>query len=60
MITAFGLIACFATSIFATHLMRVDEPNQIESTLKWQLIISTVLLTGMLYGAAASVLPDDI
>jgi len=56
MITAFGLIACFITSIFATHIMRVEENHQIESTLKWQLIISTVLLTGLLYAAAASTL----
>jgi len=25
MITAFGLISCFITSIFATHIMRVEE-----------------------------------
>jgi inorganic pyrophosphatase len=25
MITAFGLIACFITSIFATHIMKVEE-----------------------------------
>jgi len=30
MITAFGIIACFITSIFATHLMEVNENNDIE------------------------------
>jgi len=60
MITTFGILACFVTSIFATHIMRVEETDQIENTLKWQLIISTVLLTGLLYGAAGSVLPDKI
>jgi len=35
MITAFGLLSCFVTSVFATHLMEVRENAQIEATLKW-------------------------
>jgi len=59
MITAFGLISCFITSVFATHLMKVEKNEDIENTLKYQLIISSVVLTLMLYFAAISVLPDE-
>jgi len=48
-LSAIGIICCLFTSFFATDIMSVDEPNQIENTLKWQLIISTVLLLGGIY-----------
>lgn len=44
MITAVGIIVSFVTSFFATNVMKVTESN-VESTVKWQLIISTVLMT---------------
>ena len=52
-LSAVGIMCCLICSIFATDLMSVDEPKQIESTLKWQLIISTVLLLGGIYLAFA-------
>ena len=52
-LSAVGILCCLVTSVFATDLMRVDEPQKIERTLKWQLIISTVLLLGGLYLAFA-------
>jgi inorganic pyrophosphatase len=52
LLSAFGVLASFVTSFFATHIMPVKEFSQIESTLKWQLIISTILLLGLLYLAA--------
>jgi H+-translocating diphosphatase len=58
-VSAFGLMACFVTSFFATNVMKVVENYQIERTLKFQLLISTILLTPALYGAAAITLPDD-
>ena len=45
LITAAGIVVSFVTTLFATNLVTVDEEN-IESTVKWQLIISTVLMTG--------------
>jgi hypothetical protein len=60
MITAFGIIASFLTSFFATNFMKVDHNEQIEHTLKIQLVVSTILLTPALYGAAALSLPDEI
>ena len=60
MITAFGIIASFLTSFFATNFMKVEHNEQIEHTLKIQLVVSTILLTPALYGAAALSLPDEI
>lgn len=59
LISAVGIIGCFVTSLFATDIMKVNEINQIESTLKYQLIISTVVLTPLLYLAAVISLPES-
>lgn len=45
LITAAGIIVSFVTTLFATNFVTIDEDN-IETTVKWQLIISTVLMTG--------------
>lgn len=45
MITAVGIVASFITTFFATNFAHVKKDN-VESTVKWQLIISTVLMTG--------------
>ena len=34
-ITSFGIIGSFFTSFFATHIMKVDENEKIERTLKY-------------------------
>jgi inorganic pyrophosphatase len=52
LITAFGIYGSFVTSFFATNFMKVNVESKIESTLKYQLIISTVILTPLLYVAA--------
>ena len=56
-ITAFGLVGCFLTSIFATHIMDVDQNSKIEYVLKMQLLISSLILTPCLYLAATLTLP---
>ena len=58
-ISAFGILCSLLTSFFATNIMKVNENDQIEKTLKYQLIISTLLLTPALYGAAALSLPSS-
>ena len=58
-VSAFGILACLITSIFATNVMKVEQNHQIERTLKYQLIISTIILTPVLYAAAALSLPDN-
>jgi len=58
-ITTFGIIACFITSYFATDFMKVNQNDQIEKTLKYQIVISTLILTPLLYLAAYISLPED-
>ena len=48
MITATGIVVSFVTSFFATNIMRITK-DTVERAVKWQLIISTVLMTGALY-----------
>jgi len=43
-ITAVGIIVSFFTSFFATNFMTVKN-DSVESTVKWQLIISTILMS---------------
>ncbi len=45
LITAVGIIVSFFTSFVATNTVKVTATN-VETTVKWQLIISTVLMTG--------------
>lgn len=56
-ITAAGIIVSFITTFFATNLMKVNEKN-VESTLKWQLIISTILFSGALVLLGYGFLPE--
>lgn len=58
LISAFGILASFLTTFFATHVMHVKKNDQIEKTLKYQLVISTVILTPTLYFVAIISLPD--
>lgn len=44
MITAIGILCSFVTSFFATNFAHVRKDN-VESIVKWQLIISTILMT---------------
>lgn len=59
LITTTGIIVSFITSFFATNIMRVDTEDKIEKVLKYQLIISTVLLTPALYYLSILVLPEQ-
>lgn len=49
---AMGILLCIFVSTLSTHFMKVDTLNKVESTLKKQLLISTVLLLGVIYLAA--------
>ncbi|CAG9334815.1 unnamed protein product [Blepharisma stoltei] len=59
LISATGIAVSFVTSFFATNVMKVDSEDKIEKTLKYQLVISTVLLTPALYFLTLYVLPED-
>ena len=47
------------TAILGTHIVKVDEIKKIESTLKWQLIISTILLSPVILGVCYMCLPES-
>ena len=40
--------------------MVVDEKKKVESTLKWQIIISTIILTPVLIACCLTLLPSEI
>jgi Na+/H+-translocating membrane pyrophosphatase len=52
LLSALALIACLICSVFATHIMKVNENHQIEATLRYQLIISTIILLVTLWLSA--------
>jgi len=56
-ISAFGIIVGIVTSFLATHVLSVDEASQVERSLKTQLIVSTLIMTPLLYLAAIWCLP---
>jgi inorganic pyrophosphatase len=49
LLIAVGIVICILVSTLSTHIMRVETKNKIESTLKVQLIGSTILLLGLTY-----------
>ena len=58
-ISALGLLVCWVSSYVATHIKRVTKAVEVEKALKWQLMITTVVLTPLLLGAAVYVLPSS-
>ncbi|RWW71401.1 hypothetical protein BHE74_00020863 [Ensete ventricosum] len=46
LISSMGIIVCLFTTLVATDLFEIKSVKQIEPSLKWQLVISTVLMTG--------------
>ena len=55
---AVGIVVCLLVSILAIYVMKVDTNNKIESTLKVQLIGSTVLLLGITFLVCIFSFPD--
>ena len=58
LITATGIIVCFITQFVATNVQKATY-NNVESVLKWQLIISTILMTAALVPVCIYVLPES-
>jgi len=52
-----GILVCMATSFVATDLMPVRDEKGIESALKMQLLVSTLLMTPCVYALAVTLLP---
>lgn len=59
LIAAFGIPVCLITSIFATTGdLAPSDKHQVGACLKYQLIISTVLMTPVFYGLTISCFPS--
>jgi len=56
LITATGILTSIVTTIFATNIMKVDFES-VQSTLKWQLFISSALEAGVLVPLSLYCLP---
>ena len=56
-VSSIGILVCILTSFFATHISPVVEEAQIEQALRYQLIISTVLMVPASFAVAAWYLP---
>lgn len=58
-ITACGIIVCAITSFVATNLWTVKKEADVETVLKLQMLISTLLMTLSVWGLAELVLPSQ-
>lgn len=59
MLSAGGIIVCIITSFIATNVMTVTEKHKIEKTLRWQLIISSLLLTPLIIVLSLYTVPEN-
>ena len=59
LLIAFGIILCIIVSTLSTHCITVKSLEKVESTLKLQLILSTVLLLGGILAAAWLTYPSN-
>lgn len=59
MISGAGIIISIITSFAAFTFMVPKTPENVETTLKWQLIISTILMTPVLYGLSYFCMPSE-
>lgn len=58
-ISASGIIVCLATTLIATDLKPAKQISEVESTLKMQLVISTIIMTPVALGIALTTLPEE-
>ena len=58
MLIGLGIFFCILVSVISTHIMSVKTIDKVEQTLKLQLLISTIILLGVIYGAAALTYPN--
>jgi hypothetical protein len=56
---AFGIFICIFVSALSTDFMQVNTLDKVEKTLKYQLIISTIVLIGAIALVAYISYPDE-
>ncbi|GAX84433.1 hypothetical protein CEUSTIGMA_g11853.t1 [Chlamydomonas eustigma] len=59
LISASGILVCIATTFIATDFKPARVMTEIETTLKVQLMVSTILMTPVAYLIATSALPEQ-
>lgn len=59
MVSAFGIVCCIIVSFYGVYIKKVEQESEIESSLKNQLLFSSILLTPAIIGAAYLNLPED-
>ena len=59
LITSGGILCCILTAFIATNIIKVDKYSKIQSTLRWQLFISTILLTPTIVILSLFALPKN-
>ena len=57
-ISAAGILVCLITTLFATDLFTIKGVKEIEPSLKRQLVISTILMTGAIFLVSWYALPE--
>jgi len=57
-LTASGIFVCLATTFVATHLMKTKTQKDIEPSLKRQLLVSTVLMTPVIFAICYTFFPS--
>ena len=57
-LVATGIVVCLITTFFSTHLFLVETNEDIEPSLKRQLLVSTIIMTPIAYGVCVGFLPD--
>lgn len=58
-ITATGIVVCLITTFFSTHLFLVEKNEDVEPSLKRQLLVSTLLMTPVVFALAYTMLPGE-
>lgn len=58
-ISAMGIVICLITTLFATDLAEIRHVNEIEPSLKRQLLISTILMTAGIAVVTFFALPSE-
>lgn len=59
LVVAAGILVCLVTSFVATNLLVVKTVKDIEPALKYQLFISTILMTPTVYALCVWALPNE-
>ena len=60
LISATGIVVCMLVSFVATNIGTVKKEADIETVLKWQLLLTSVLMTVVLYPVTLTFLPQEM